>query len=154
MHTLQPWVLMCPSAFGQGKGRFIVITIWVHTANSDVHASALFCLTVTALLPRTCSPSLKIEHTSTWSHPSKPSTTVQRRRSWNHFLRKSTEGKGRRVSPDSCGQQDSCSRQSGYLSAALSFRTFRYLKKRLMKPTRLEFPMTCVVSFSSNGWYF
>jgi hypothetical protein len=79
---------------------------------------------------------------------------VQRRRSWNHFWRKSTEGKGRRVSPDSCGHHDSCSRQSGYLSAALSFRTFRDLKKRLMKPPRLEFPMTCVVSFSSNGWYF
>ena len=108
--------------------------------------------------PRTCSPSLKIELTSTWSHQSKLSMTSWCRRSWNRFWRKSTEGKSKRVKSNSCGQQD----RGGHLLQSYLQNIQRNLKKKLMKTTRLGFPMTCALSYISivlpdivpDGWYF
>jgi len=79
--------------------------------------------------PRTCSPSLKIELTSTWSHQSKLSMTSRCRRSWNRFWRKSTEEKGKRVKSDLCRQRDSCLRQEDIYCNPI-FKTFKEIWRK------------------------
>ena len=158
MRTLSPWLHKRASAFGSDKGIIFSSNFWLHTARFDVHEVPGLPHRDCSHAPRTCSPNLKIELTSTWSHQSKLSMTSRCRRSWNRFWRKSTEGKSKRVKSNSCGQQD----RGGHLLQSYLQNIQRNLKKKLMKTTRLGFPMTCALSYISivlpdivpDGWYF
>ena len=150
MRTLSPWLHKRASAFGSDRQYFA--TTFDFTLLAQLlwcSCTSQICLTVTTLMPpghvlRVWRSSLQalghINRSSAWplgagdleivSEENPPKKKVKE---WN--LTRADNG------------IVACVR--GTSIAALSFRTFRNMKKKLMKTTRLGFPMTCALSYIS-----